>query len=180
MKKSKIQILEGLLRLRQAACHPRLIDKAKAVGRIELQLDVLLPQLLAGREGTRPWCSPSSRACWRSCARGWTSEESPTAYLDGRTRDRQARVDRFQNDPTASVVLLISLKAGGLGLNLTAADYVFQLDPWWNPAVESQATDRAHRIGQTSRCSPTGSSRGIRSRKRCSSSRSTSARWSSR
>ena len=69
-------------------------------------------------------------------------------YLDGATRDRQARVERFQNDPECPL-FLISLKAGGLGLNLTAAEYVFLLDPWWNPAVEAQAIDRAHRIGQT-------------------------------
>ena len=71
-------------------------------------------------------------------------------YLDGRVRDRQSRVDRFQNDP-ACPLFLISLKAGGHGLNLTAAEYVFILDPWWNPAVEAQAIDRAHRIGQTRR-----------------------------
>jgi SNF2 family DNA or RNA helicase len=69
-------------------------------------------------------------------------------YLDGATRDRQACVEAFQNDP-GSTLFLISLKAGGLGLNLTAAEYVFLLDPWWNPAVEAQAVDRAHRIGQT-------------------------------
>ena len=69
-------------------------------------------------------------------------------YLDGATRDRQAAVERFQNDPNCKL-FLISLKAGGLGLNLTAAGYVFLLDPWWNPAVEAQAVDRAHRIGQT-------------------------------
>ena len=69
-------------------------------------------------------------------------------YLDGRTRDRQARVERFQTEAEPKL-FLISLKAGGLGLNLTAAGYVFLLDPWWNPAVEAQAVDRAHRIGQT-------------------------------
>lgn len=68
-------------------------------------------------------------------------------YLDGRTQDRGALVDRFQKDPKAPV-FLISLKAGGLGLNLTAAEYVFLLDPWWNPAVEAQAIDRTHRIVQ--------------------------------
>jgi SNF2 family DNA or RNA helicase len=73
---------------------------------------------------------------------------TPYEYLDGRTRDRQARVERFQADPECKL-FLISLKAGGLGLNLTAAEYVFILDPWWNPAVEAQAIDRAHRIGQT-------------------------------
>src|SRR6185437_4888181 len=75
-------------------------------------------------------------------------EHIPYEYLDGRTRDRQARVERFQNDEDCKL-FLISLKAGGLGLNLTAAEYVFLLDPWWNPAVEAQAIDRAHRIGQS-------------------------------
>jgi SNF2 family DNA or RNA helicase len=69
------------------------------------------------------------------------------ARLDGSTRDRSQVVERFQGDPNISV-LLVSLKAGGVGLNLTAADHVFLMDPWWNPAVERQATDRAHRIGQ--------------------------------
>src|SRR3954462_12723418 len=81
---------------------------------------------------------------------GLDAEGIPYAYLDGRTRDRQARGESFQNDPDCKV-FLISLKAGGLGLNLTAADYIFLLAPWWNPAVESQAIDRAHRIGQTRR-----------------------------
>ena len=68
-------------------------------------------------------------------------------YLDGQTPNRQSRVDLFQNDPSFPF-FLISLKAGGVGLNLTAAEYVLHLDPWWNPAVEMQASDRAHRIGQ--------------------------------
>jgi SNF2 family DNA or RNA helicase len=84
-----------------------------------------------------------------SIVRGRLDEEKVTyEYLDGRTRDRQARVERFQNDASCRL-FLVSLKAGGLGLNLTAAEYVFLLDPWWNPAVEAQAVDRAHRIGQT-------------------------------
>jgi SNF2 family DNA or RNA helicase len=70
----------------------------------------------------------------------------PYAYLDGRTRDRQRRIDEFRSGRTP--VFLISLKAGGFGLTLTEADYVFVLDPWWNPAVEAQAVDRTHRIGQ--------------------------------
>src|SRR6185312_4854359 len=74
----------------------------------------------------------------------------PYEYLDGETQDRATRVTRFQTD-AACPVFLLSLKAGGVGLNLTAADYVFILDPWCNPAVEAQAVDRAHRIGQTKR-----------------------------
>jgi non-specific serine/threonine protein kinase len=76
---------------------------------------------------------------------GWRYE-----YLDGKVRDRASRIHNFQDNPDISA-FLISLKAGGLGLNLTAADYVIHLDPWWNPAVEQQATDRAHRIGQDKR-----------------------------
>ena len=69
------------------------------------------------------------------------------SYLDGSTKDRQAQVEKFQEQEDVKV-FLISLKAGGVGLNLTKAEYVFLLDPWWNPAVEAQAIDRAHRIGQ--------------------------------
>ena len=76
------------------------------------------------------------------------AEKITYEYLDGKTRDREARVARFQDDPSCSLFLL-SLKAGGVGLNLTAAEYVFLLDPWWNPAVEMQAIDRTHRIGQS-------------------------------
>jgi non-specific serine/threonine protein kinase len=71
----------------------------------------------------------------------------PYVYLDGRTRKRHERIDTFQNE-SGIPFFLISLKAGGVGLNLTAADYVIHIDPWWNPAVEMQATDRTHRIGQ--------------------------------
>jgi SNF2 family DNA or RNA helicase len=74
-------------------------------------------------------------------------EGIPYAYLDGSTKDRQAQVEKFQEQEEIKV-FLISLKAGGVGLNLTKAEYVFLLDPWWNPAVEAQAIDRAHRIGQ--------------------------------
>ena len=104
--------------------------------------------------GTRRWCSRSSRAA-RHRARRLDAEGIAYEYLDGRRATAQARVERFQNDPDCKL-FLISLKAGGLGLNLTAAEYVFLLDPWWNPAVEAQAIDRAHRIGQTRPCSPTG------------------------
>ena len=92
--------------------------------------------------GLLPVHEPPGAPAKRLDAKGWTYE-----YLDGATPDRQARVERFQSDPDCPL-FLISLKAGGLGLNLTAAEYVFLLDPWWNPAVEAQAIDRAHRIGQ--------------------------------
>ena len=147
VNKSKMQILEALLRLRQAACHSGLIDPARA-GEPSAKFDVLLPRLAEViDEGHKAlvfsqFTSLLALLRPRLEAMGVTYE-----YLDGRTRDRAARVERFQKDP-ACPLFLISLKAGGLGLNLTAAEYVFLLDPWWNPAVEAQAIDRTHRIGQ--------------------------------
>jgi non-specific serine/threonine protein kinase len=81
--------------------------------------------------------------------RSWLQiSNTPFCYLDGSSKDRLAQVDRF-NESDDIPIFLISLKAGGTGLNLTSADYVIHYDPWWNPAVENQATDRTHRIGQT-------------------------------
>ncbi|MEJ2053996.1 MAG: C-terminal helicase domain-containing protein [Calditrichaceae bacterium] len=80
--------------------------------------------------------------------RNFDANNVPYSYLDGSTKDRETPVNEFQEDENVQI-FLISLKAGGTGLNLTAADYVIHYDPWWNPAVEMQATDRAYRIGQT-------------------------------
>ena len=102
----------------------------------------------SSRRGTRSWSSRSSPASWRSSASGSTRRGSPTSTSTAGPATAQARVERFQTDPDCPI-FLISLKAGGLGLNLTAAEYVYLLDPWWNPAVEAQAIDRSHRIGQT-------------------------------
>ena len=145
--KSKIQVLEALLRLRQAACHPGLLDPRRERDE-SAKFEALLPRLEEIlEEGSKAlvfsqFTSLLALLKKRLDAKGWTYE-----YLDGATTDRQARVERFQTDP-ACPLFLVSLKAGGLGLNLTAAEYVFLLDPWWNPAVEAQAIDRAHRIGQ--------------------------------
>jgi SNF2 family DNA or RNA helicase len=146
--KSKIQILEALLRLRQAACHPGLIDKHRTE-ESSAKLDALLPQLQeVFAEGHKTLVFSQFTSLLAIVRQRLDGEKVPYEYLDGRTRDRAGRVERFQTDPDCKL-FLISLKAGGLGLNLTAADYVFLLDPWWNPAVEAQAIDRAHRIGQT-------------------------------
>jgi superfamily II DNA or RNA helicase len=146
--KSRIQILEALLRLRQAACHPGLIDAAHhSAG--SAKLDVLIPQLTEVMAEGHKALVFSQFTSFLALLRARLDDERVTyEYLDGDTRDRQSHVDRFQTDPDCRL-FLISLKAGGLGLNLTAADYVFLLDPWWNPAVEAQAIDRTHRIGQT-------------------------------
>jgi superfamily II DNA or RNA helicase len=148
IERSKIQILEALLRLRQAACHPGLIDRAR-VDEGSAKLDVLLPQLAEVREEGHKALVFSQFTSFLAIVRARLDREGvPYEYLDGKTRDRAARVARFQTDPEC-LLFLVSLKAGGLGLNLTAAEYVFLLDPWWNPAVEAQAIDRTHRIGQS-------------------------------
>jgi len=148
LAKSKILVLEALLRLRQAACHPGLIDR-KHCGEPSAKLDVLLERLREiVDEGHKALVFSQFTSLLNIVRDRLDSSEIAYEYLDGRTRDRQARVERFQNDANCRL-FLISLKAGGLGLNLTAAEYVFLLDPWWNPAVEAQAVDRAHRIGQT-------------------------------
>lgn len=150
MNKSKMHVLEALLRLRQAACHPGLIDK-KLVGRPSAKLDALIEQLTeVSSEGHKALVFSQFTSLLAIVRNRLDAQQVVYEYLDGRTRKRQDRIDRFQTDANCTA-FLISLKAGGTGLNLTAADYVFLLDPWWNPAVESQAIDRAHRIGQTRR-----------------------------
>jgi SNF2 family DNA or RNA helicase len=144
---NKIEVLEALLRLRQAACHPGLIDPDKRQ-ESSAKLDILLPHMEEVIEEGHKVLIFSQFTSFLSIVRERFEKLGVRyEYLDGKTRDREARVQNFQDDPTISV-FLISLKAGGLGLNLTSADYVYLLDPWWNPAVEAQAIDRSHRIGQ--------------------------------
>jgi superfamily II DNA or RNA helicase len=145
--KSRMHVLEALLRLRQAACHPALLGHGEPA-EDSAKLDVLVPQiqeLIA--EGHKALVFSQFTSMLAIVREHLDSQHVAYEYLDGQTRDRKQRVEHFQSDPDCGV-FLISLKAGGLGLNLTAADYVFLLDPWWNPAVEAQAIDRAHRLGQ--------------------------------
>jgi len=150
LAKSQMHVLEALLRLRQAACHPGLLDDAK-IDDPSAKLDVLCTQLLEIiEEGHKALVFSQFTSLLAIVRRKLDERGVNYEYLDGQTRSRKKPVDRFQKDPDCRV-FLISLKAGGLGLNLTAAEYVFLLDPWWNPAVEAQAIDRAHRVGQTRR-----------------------------
>jgi non-specific serine/threonine protein kinase len=146
MNDARMKVLEGLLRLRQICNHPRLVDaKYKgASGKFELLLETL-DTLRA--EGHRALVFSQFVQMLTIVRDALDARGVPYCYLDGQTRDRQGAVDRFQTDDSVPF-FLISLKAGGVGLNLTAADYVIHIDPWWNPAVEMQATDRTHRIGQ--------------------------------
>jgi superfamily II DNA or RNA helicase len=146
--KSKMHVLEALLRLRQAACHPALLDRESSEEAFA-KLDVLIPHLEELIDEGHKSLVFSQFTSMLSIVRQHLDRKGVRyAYLDGQTKKRKQVVDEFQNDPNCPV-FLISLKAGGLGLNLTAAEYVFLLDPWWNPAVEAQAIDRAHRVGQT-------------------------------
>ncbi len=150
IKRSRMHILEALLRLRQAACHPVLADRRQA--RLpSAKLDALLPAITEiVAEGHKALVFSQFTTFLALVRERLEKAAIVYEYLDGKVRDRQSRVDRFQSDASCPL-FLISLKAGGHGLNLTAADYVFILDPWWNPAVEAQAIDRTHRIGQTRR-----------------------------
>ncbi len=143
---SQLILLQGLTKLRQIANHPKMVDPAYegASGKLE---DVRHRLETAVSEGHKILVFSQfvkHLAILKECLE---ELRLPYAYLDGSTRKRKEQVELFQKE-TSIQVFLISLKAGGLGLNLTAADYVFILDPWWNPAIEAQAVDRAHRIGQ--------------------------------
>lgn len=146
---SKLKVIEGLLRLRQVACHPNLLDRNLSIPSTKLN-HLINSVLEAISEGHKILVFSQFTSMLELIVRELTREQVRFTYLDGQTKDRQERVMAFQNDPEIRV-FLISLKAGGVGLNLTAADYVFLFDPWWNPAAEQQAIDRAHRIGQTAK-----------------------------
>ncbi len=151
MAKSQMSILDALLKLRQICCHPRLLkidlpgfSNNLPSGKFEAFKDMVQEIV----EGGHKVLVFSQFVQMLQIIRQWLSFSSvPFCYLDGASKDRFEQVDRFNNSPDIPI-FLISLKAGGTGLNLTSADYVIHYDPWWNPAVESQATDRTHRIGQ--------------------------------
>jgi non-specific serine/threonine protein kinase len=152
MAKSQMSILDALLKLRQICCHPRLlkIDLPGAHTNVPSGKFDAFKNMVADivEEGHKVLVF-SQFVQMLQIIRNWLNMENiPYTYLDGASKDRFAQVDRFNNSPEIPI-FLISLKAGGTGLNLTSADYVIHYDPWWNPAVESQATDRTHRIGQT-------------------------------
>ncbi|GAB1470695.1 hypothetical protein MASR2M66_15730 [Chloroflexota bacterium] len=146
MNDARFKILEGLLRLRQIAIHPALVDK-KYKGEAP-KFEILLETLeTLQAENHKALIFSQFVETLKLVKKELDSRKIKYMYLDGQTQKRQDKVDEFQNNAAISF-FLISLKAGGVGLNLTAADYVIHLDPWWNPAVEMQASDRAHRIGQ--------------------------------
>ncbi|MEM9863850.1 MAG: DEAD/DEAH box helicase, partial [Myxococcota bacterium] len=150
VSKSQIQILAALTRLRQVACDPRLmkLKNTDYTPQDSGKLEALRELIGSAAEGGHRVLVFSQFVTMLGLIRDALEEDGHKyEYLDGSTKDRIERVDRFNEDESITV-FLISLKAGGTGLNLTGADTVVHFDPWWNPAVEDQATDRAHRIGQ--------------------------------
>ncbi|HEV7379249.1 MAG TPA: DEAD/DEAH box helicase [Dyadobacter sp.] len=146
LSKSQMVVLQGLTKLRQLANHPKMVDTAYVDGSGKFE-DVIhkIETVLSEKHKILIF---SQYIKHLDLFRDHLNQKKiPYSYLDGATKDRQSQVENFQQEDDITV-FLISLKAGGLGLNLTAADYVFILDPWWNPAIEAQAVDRAHRIGQ--------------------------------
>ena len=146
--RSQIVILDALLKLRQVCCDPRLVkvpiaQKVKERAKLEL-LMTMLPELVD--EGRKILVFSQFTGMLALIEQATRRAGIDYALLTGDTQDRESQVHRFQSGEVP--VFLVSLKAGGVGLNLTAADTVIHFDPWWNPAVENQATDRAHRIGQ--------------------------------
>ncbi len=148
MKKQRFAILQALTRLRQICCHPALVQP-DAINEESAKLTALMELLDQLHEEGHKVLVFSQFVTMLNIIRDKLTELGrPQHYLSGSTNNRAEVVESFQNSPDPSVFLL-SLKAGGSGLNLTAASYVILYDPWWNPAVENQAIDRAHRIGQT-------------------------------
>lgn len=145
--KTQIQVLQGLIKLRQIANHPAMIDSEYEgdSGKFENVVHTLANVLDGGHKVLIFSQFVKQLTIYREY---FNTQNIPYAYLDGTTQNRGDIVKHFQEDEKTRV-FLISIKAGGVGLNLTEADYVFILDPWWNPAVEQQAIDRTHRIGQT-------------------------------
>ena len=143
---SRFMILEGLTKLRQLANHPKMVEQSYSgdSGKLE-DITHMLENALA--EGHKVLVFSQFVKHLNIVKQFLKNNKTDFAYLDGSSVDRKEQVERFNREPNLRV-FLISIKAGGLGLNLTEADYVFILDPWWNPAVEAQAVDRAHRIGQ--------------------------------
>src|SRR5204863_7218500 len=145
LNKSKMHVLAALTRLRQVCCHPQLVGNDSVSGKTETLFELLEP-LLA--EGQKVLIFSQFVQMLKILETECKTRQIPTHVLTGETKERQTVVQAFQNDPNAAVFLL-SLRAAGTGLNLTTASYVVLYDPWWNPAVEAQAIDRSHRIGQT-------------------------------
>ena len=149
--KTKFSILQGIMKLRQLCCAPSLLKNDGITATSSIKLDVLMEELKNNVEGSKSLVFSQYLGMLSMVAEQCKANNIPYLYFDGSTplNERAQMVNTFQDENSPERVFLISLKAGNAGLNLTAAEYVFLLDPWWNNAVEQQAIDRTHRIGQT-------------------------------
>jgi len=145
LARSKIHVLAALTRLRQICCHPQLVGNDSPSGKTETLFELLEPLI---DEGQKVLVFSQFVQMLQLLEKECRQRQIHTHILTGQTKDRQEVVNAFQADAEPGVFLL-SLRAAGTGLNLTNASYVVLYDPWWNPAVEAQAIDRSHRIGQT-------------------------------
>jgi len=148
LNKSSFLILEALLKLRQICDSPSILSGDEDYGNESTKLEEIIREIEENASNHKILIFSQFLGMLDLIRQHLDKIHIPYEYLDGQTVDRAGRVNRFQSDKTCRVFLM-SLKAGGVGLNLTEADYVYLVDPWWNPAVERQAIDRTHRIGQT-------------------------------
>ncbi|MFN8288061.1 MAG: DEAD/DEAH box helicase [Chitinophagales bacterium] len=151
LNKAKFSILQGILKLRQVCCAPSLLKDEEVTTHDSVKLEIVMNELRDNVTGSKSLVFSQYLGMLEMIAQKCKAEKIPFLYFDGSTplNERAAMVNEFQNPDSDVRVFLISLKAGNAGLNLTAAEYVFLMDPWWNNAVEQQAIDRTHRIGQT-------------------------------
>ena len=151
LAKAKFNILQGIMKLRQICCAPSMVKDESITTTSSVKLNVLMDELRDNVGGSKSLVFSQYLGMLEMVAQACKAEGIPYLYFDGSTplSERAEMVNKFQDESSPERVFLISLKAGNAGLNLTAAEYVFLLDPWWNNAVEQQAIDRTHRIGQT-------------------------------
>ena len=152
-KRNKLNMLTALLKLRQVCTHPNLIEEFKDLGVESAKFEMLKDKCSQLIDEGHKVVVFSQFTSMLDIIQKWVTEKNiGFERIDGSIsgKDRMKAVDRFQTTETPTL-FLVSLKAGGVGLNLTAADYVIHIDPWWNPAIQAQATDRVHRMGQTTK-----------------------------
>jgi non-specific serine/threonine protein kinase len=147
LEKSGIYVLQGLMKLRQVCDSPDILGNDEVYSHDSVKLEELTREITENTGEHKVLVFSQFIGMLKLIRQRMELHGINYAYLDGSSTDRKESVERFQSDENCKV-FLISLKAGGVGLNLTAADYVYLVDPWWNPAVEQQAIDRTHRIGQ--------------------------------
>jgi non-specific serine/threonine protein kinase len=150
VERSTFHILQGLTKLRQICDSPAILNEAERFHNYSIKLDELTREIMENVGNHKALVFSQFLGMLGLIRKELESKDIPYAYFDGSSSstERENNIQMFQNNEDCRV-FLISLKAGGIGLNLTAADYVYIVDPWWNPAVEQQAIDRTHRIGQT-------------------------------